>query len=294
LSVHKLQSLIKDWRESVVRNLEQNDVDNLAEYCLHLSRIVAYPNLDITRNLDKIDSMGREIKSSNKELISLRPTQIINTINNYLFKERQFRPNLQDYYNPTNSYLNIVLKQQIGIPITLSIIYMRVAHILNFKLNAVNFPFHFLIKHILEDDRNEIVIDPFNGGRIMDDYSLKQLLDRFYPSRDIPLTRAYLGTATVGQVIIRMLNNLKANFYGLRDINKVELTNEMILALEPNDADAVRDKGIIFLKRKIPHKALEMLSMYLELNPEAADADSVLDKIRKVRAEIRNSKICKN
>jgi regulator of sirC expression with transglutaminase-like and TPR domain len=52
---------------------------------------------------------------------------------------------------------------------------MRIAHILNFKLNAVNFPFHFIIKHILEDDRNEIVIDPFDGGRIMDDYSLKQL-----------------------------------------------------------------------------------------------------------------------
>lgn len=75
MSFHKFQSLIEDWRESVVRNLEQNEADKLAEYCLHVSRIVAYPNLDITRNLDKIDFMGREIKSSNKELISLRPTQ---------------------------------------------------------------------------------------------------------------------------------------------------------------------------------------------------------------------------
>jgi regulator of sirC expression with transglutaminase-like and TPR domain len=110
---------------------------------------------------------------------------------------------------------------------------MRIAHILNFKLNAVNFPFHSLIKHILEVDRNEIVIDPFNGGRIMDDYSLKQLLDRFYPFGDIPLTRAYLGTVIVGQVLVRMLNNLKANFYDLR-ANKAELANEMILSLEPN------------------------------------------------------------
>lgn len=76
---------------------------------------------------------------------------------------------------------------------------MRIAHTLNFKLNAVNFPFHFLIKHILDDDGNEIVIDPFNGGRIMDNYNLTRLLDQFYPSRNIPLSRAFLGTATVGQ-----------------------------------------------------------------------------------------------
>lgn len=55
-----------------------------------------------------------------------------------------------------------------------------------------------------------------------------------------------------------------------------------------------RDKGIIFLKRKNPHKALEILSMCLELNPGDADADYVLDNIRKVRFEIQNSKICKN
>ncbi len=84
--------MIEDWRKIVIRNLEQNDVGKLAEYSLHLSRILAYPDLDITRNLDIIDSMGREIKSSNKELISLRPTQMITTINNCLFKERQFRP----------------------------------------------------------------------------------------------------------------------------------------------------------------------------------------------------------
>ncbi len=91
-----------------------------------------------------------------------------------------------------------------------------------------------------------------------------------------------------------MLNNLKANYYDLRNIDKVEIANEMILALDPNYSDAIREKGMILLIRKNPHQALEMLSMYLELNPEAADADSVLDKIRKVRSEIGNSKMCKS
>ncbi len=216
----------------------------------------------------------------------LRPTQIIEKINNYLFKQKEFRANLQDYYNPLNSYVNVVLEQKSGIPITLSIIYIRIAHILKFRLHAVNFPAHFLIKHILEGDGSEIIIDPFNGGRIMDDYALKELLDQFYPGQNIALTRAFVDKATSAQVMIRMLNNLKGSYYESQDIERAEIANEMIIAIEPHNPDAVRDKGMIFLKRNNPLNALEMLNMYLELDPEAEDADAVLDIIRQVREQI--------
>ena len=73
---------------------------------------------------------------------------------------------------------------------------MRIGYLLNFKLYPVNFPAHFLVKHILEDDNSEIIIDPFNGGRIMDDYAMKSLLDQFYPHQNISLTRAFVEKAT--------------------------------------------------------------------------------------------------
>ena len=151
LSIKNLQPLIEDWKANVVNSLgDGNDTERLAEYALHVSRILAYPDLDVKDILDKIDAMGRELILATKKLMPLRPTQIIETINNYLFKEKEFRANLQDYYNPMNSYVNVVLEQKSGIPITLSIIYIRIAHMLKFRLHAVNFPAHFLIKHILE------------------------------------------------------------------------------------------------------------------------------------------------
>jgi regulator of sirC expression with transglutaminase-like and TPR domain len=287
LSINNLQPLIQDWKANVVNSLgDGSDTERLAEYALHVSRILAYPDLDVKDILDKIDAMGRELILATKKLMPLRPTQIIETINNYLFKEKEFRANLQDYYNPMNSYVNVVLEQKSGIPITLSIIYIRIAHMLKFRLHAVNFPAHFLIKHILEGDGSEIIIDPFNGGRIMDDYTMKELLDQFYPTQNIALTRAFVEKATSAQVMIRMLNNLKGSYYESQDIERAEIANEMIIAIEPLNPDAIRDKGMILLKRNNPLNALEMLNVYLELDPEAEDADAVLDIIRQVREQI--------
>lgn len=290
LSINNLQSLIQDWKVTVVDFVvSSNDTDRLAEYALHLSRILAYPDLDVSAKLNELDSLGEELKQSIKKLLPLRPTQLIEKINNYLFKDKEFKPNIQDYYNPMNSYLNIVLQHKSGIPITLSIIYMRIAHALNFKLYPVNFPAHFLVKHILEDDNGEIIIDPFNSGRIMDDYALKELLDQSYPRQNVPLTRAFVEKATPTQVLIRMLNNVKGSYYDAQDIDKAEIANEMIIALDQYNPDAIRDKGMILLKREKLTEALEMLNLYLELDPEAQDADAILDIIRQLRTD-RNGK----
>jgi regulator of sirC expression with transglutaminase-like and TPR domain len=285
LSINNLQSLIEDWKVSVVNSaVSSNDVDRLAEYALHLSRIIAYPALDVNITLKKIDDLGQDLKESIKQLMPLRPTQTIEKINNFLFKDIGFKANVQDYHNPLNSYLNMVLQHKFGIPITLSILYMRIAYSVNFKLYPVNFPAHFLVKHVLDDDNSEIIVDPFNGGRIMDDYALKALLDQFYPHQNIPLTRAFIEKATAVQVMIRMLNNLKASYYEAQDLDKSEIANEMIIAIDQYNPDAIRDKGMILLKRGKSIKALEMLNLYLELDPEAEDADAVLEVIRQTRS----------
>ncbi len=213
-----------------------------------------------------------------------RPTQIIEKINDHLFNVQKFKPNTDDYYNPLNSYLNIVVERKIGIPITLCILYMRVARSVNFKMYPVNFPGHFLIKHILEDNSGEIIVDPFNGGRIMDDYSLKALIDQAYPQQNIPLTHALVEKATAAQVVIRMLNNLKGSYYEIQDMDRYNIANEMVLAIDLYNPDAIRDKGIALLKKGNSSEALEVLNSYLEINPEAEDADDVLDIIRQIRS----------
>jgi len=208
----KIQNALFDWNKSVVKDLASDDVCKLSEYALQLSRIIAFPELDIRNELAKIDQIGIRIRKTLESYSQSRPTQIIERINDQLYRKEKFRPNRDDYYNPSNSFLNVVIRRKIGIPITLSILYMRVAESLDFKLVPVSFPSHFLIKYILEGE-SEIIIDPYNEGRIMDDYSLKQLLDQTVPRLNVALTRDFVARAPVTRVMIRMLNNLKTSYF---------------------------------------------------------------------------------
>ena len=280
------ESLISDWKNSAVSEITSSDeIDKLPVYALHIARILAYPDLDVPGTLARIESMGQKVaamlKSSNTPR---RPTLIIEKINELLFNVEKFKANTTDYYNPLNSYLNVVLERKTGIPITLSVLYAAVAKIVGFRMHPVSFPAHFLVKHVLEDGSGEIIVDPFNGGRIMDDYSLKSLLDQAFPRQNIPLTHALVEKSTPAQVVIRILNNLKGSYYESQDMQKYSLANEMVLAIDQYNPEATRDKGVMLLREGESEEALRILNMYLEINPEAEDADEILGIIRQIRS----------
>ena len=280
---------INNWIINTVNSfIKPNKLDKIAECALQLSKIIYYNDMNVKKYLEEINLMQKElnIKRESSNINFSRPTQIIELINEYMFKEQEFKANIHDYQNPLNNFLNIVIEKKIGIPITLSIIYITLAQSVNFILYPVNFPRHFLVKYMLDDaNHNEIIIDPFNKGRIMDDYALKNLIDSFFPNQNIPLTKKLVEKANLSQVMIRILNNLKDSFFEIQEFDKLNIANEMIFAIDPKNTYAIRDKGII-LHEKDPEKSLELLNTYLELEPEANDADIVLKIIKSIREKI--------
>ena len=280
---------INNWIINTVNSfIKPNKLDKIAECALQLSKIIYYNDMNVKKYLEEINLMQKElnIKRESSNINFSRPTQIIELINEYMFKEQEFKANIHDYQNPLNNFLNIVIEKKIGIPITLSIIYITLAQSVNFILYPVNFPRHFLIKYVLDDaNHNEIIIDPFNKGRIMDDYALKNLIDSFFPNQNIPLTKKLVEKANLSQVMIRILNNLKDSFFEIQEFDKLNIANEMIFAIDPKNTYAIRDKGVI-LQEKDPEKSLELLNTYLELEPEANDADIVLKIIKIIREKI--------
>ena len=281
---------INNWIINTVNSfIKPNKLDKIAECALQLSKIIYYNDMNVKKYLEEINLMQKElnIKREISNINFSRPTQIIELINEYMFKEQEFKANIHDYQNPLNNFLNIVIEKKIGIPITLSIIYITLAQSVNFILYPVNFPRHFLVKYVLDDaNHNEIIIDPFNKGRIMDDYALKNLIDSFFPKQNIPLTKKLVEKANLSQVMIRILNNLKDSFFEIQEFDKLNIANEMIFAIDPKNTYAIRDKGVI-LQEKDPEKSLELLNTYLELEPEANDADIVLKIIKSIREKYR-------
>jgi len=276
---------LKDWKKTVIEKVQENDnIVKITEYVLHIARIIDYPNLKISEYMSMMNEMGKELNSQIKNTKSMRPTHIIEKLNEFFFDDKKFQPNISDYYNPVNNYLNIVLEKRTGIPITLSLIYIHLASYIDFKLHPVNFPSHFLVKYILDQDTDEsIVIDPFNNGRIMDDYILQDLLNKAYPRSTISLSNDLMKKTDSSQILVRVLNNLKNGYMEVDDLNKIMKINEMILSLDSSSSEALRDKGIILYRNKEYEQALEILYKYIDLNPEANDIDRILELVKQIR-----------
>lgn len=276
---------LQDWKENIVNEVDNNDgIEKINEYVLNIARIIDYPDLKVSSYLTQLDEIGKEFSSKIKFPKTMRPTLVIEKLNDFFFDAQEFKPNINDYYNPVNNYLNIVLEKRTGIPITLSLIYIHLANYLEFKLHPVNFPAHFLVKYILDENTNEyIIIDPFNKGRIIDDYVLQDLLKNAYPGLKISVSKDLLNEATPRQILIRILNNIKNGYSEVDDLNKIMKINEMILSLDNSNPEAVRDRGIILYRLKDYEDALKNLYQYIESNPEASDIDSILELVKQIR-----------
>ena len=117
------------------------------------------PQLDTQTVLADIDALAAAL--CRRIPADAGPMQRLQLLNHYFFSELGFAGNVNDYYDPRNSYLSDVLARRRGIPITLALIYIELASQAGLSAAGVSFPGHFLVK--LHLPRGEVVIDPFTG-----------------------------------------------------------------------------------------------------------------------------------
>lgn len=115
-----------------------------------------------------------------------------------LHEKHRFRGNRDRYYEAENTYLNQVLEREVGVPLTLSLIYLLVGRRLGMKIHGVALPGHFIVRW--EDQ----FFDPFNHGRMLNEQACRHLVE----SREQEFKPEQLLPATSQQVLIRMLMNL--------------------------------------------------------------------------------------
>ena len=234
-----------------------------------------YPRLDTTAYLARIDELAIAVT---KHLTGDEsgPHRSIAALNYVLFQKCAFRGNRDDYFDAKNSFLNEVIDRRIGIPITLSVLYMEVARRIGLPLLGVGFPGHFLVKYL--DDREEIVIDPFNGGDIRTPDSLQQLLAGLY-GKPVALSPQLLDPVTKRQILRRMLNNLKFIYLRQRDLVKALAALDRMMIAEPNLAEDLRERGQVYLALEYFPQAKADFESYLRLAPDAPDAEKIRDQL---------------
>src|SRR5580658_4089868 len=120
-----------------------------------------YPDLNIDGYIDKMAELAREAEPIVRA--GADTVERIQLLSHFLFEQKGFEGNREHYSDPRNSFMNDVLDRRQGIPITLSVLYLEVGRRLGINLYGVSFPNRFLVKAV--DDRGELIIDPFVGGK---------------------------------------------------------------------------------------------------------------------------------
>lgn len=123
----------------------------------------------------------------------------------HLFASGAFAGNVEDYLDPANSYLDVVLERRLGIPITLSVVMIEVGRRIGRAVDGIGMPGHFLVR-----DADGAFVDPFHGGARLDEAGCRRLYRAMHGAA--PSHAEYLAPVDDRRILARMLANLTRSF----------------------------------------------------------------------------------
>ena len=250
---------------------------DLARAALAIARI-AYPDLDPAPYLRQLDDLAAAVRPRLYPQAS--PEAAVTELAGYLFGECGFRGNQEEYYDPRNSYLNDVLERRTGIPITLSLVLIETGARLGLGIEGVGFPGHFLVR--VAGSRGPLLLDPFYGGRPIGERELLARYRTFVGSDAPALPPDALATTGTPAILTRMLRNLLRAYLDQKDHAHALAADDLLLVLVPDSADEVRVRGLLYEHLECFGAALGDFRRYLELAPEAPDAELIRESVARL------------
>ena len=244
-----------------------------------------YPELDVQQVLGEVDQMQARLKR--RLPLDADSLHRLRVLNQFFYRELGFGGNVNDYYDPDNSYLNVVLQTRRGIPITLGVLWLELAQGLGLRARGVAFPGHFMVKVNLP--KGQVVVDPFNGQSL----SREELAERLEHYRgdgamidaDVPLG-LFLQAAPARDIIARMLRNLKEIHRTQEDWTRLLAVLNRLIILLPSDWAELRDRGLVLAELGHNAQAAQDLDNYLAGTPDAHDAAPIAWRAAELRSSL--------
>ena len=236
-----------------------------------------FPQLDTQAVLAEIDALAGKLKRRIPS--DAVPVQRLRWLNRFFFQDMGFAGNVNNYYDPRNSYLHTVLSTRRGIPITLAVLYIELATQIGLTARGVSFPGHFLIK--LRMPEGEVVVDPFTGHSLSRE-QLDELLAPYKRNRgllgdfDAPLG-LFLQAAPARDVLARMLRNLKEIHRAAEDWPRLLAVMDRLVILLPQAWEERRDRGLTRAELGLDEPAASDLAAYLA-NASGADDHAAISE----------------
>lgn len=273
---------LNDVRQLFAEMVSRHDADiDLAEAALLIAQ-EAYPRLNRSHYQQRLDRLAAE---AGRRIAGVtEPYTIANTISEHLFDEEGFRGNVENYYDPRNSFLNEVLDRRLGIPITLSLVYIEVARRLRLPVVGVGMPGHFVVKFIAPAE--EIVIDPFHRGLILSEEDCAELVLRTSGGA-VTFQPEHLRPVSNKAILSRLLHNLKGIYLGRQDYRRALGVVERLLLIDPDSLLEVRDRGLLRHRLGDLAGAVLDLETYVDRAPTATDAARIRNLVEALWRQMR-------
>ena len=262
------------------RLLQGDEAVDLVRINLEVARD-ADPGLDPEASFAAIDAIADRVRARCPSDASA--TQVIGQINWALFVEDEYRGNVEDYFDPRNSYLNEVVRRRLGIPISLAILYAAIAGRLGLRLDGVNTPLHFLLR--VTDEEPALFVDPYHAGNLLDRSGCEQLLSEL-SGQPVRLSFEHFTPCRLTTVVARMLRNLKRIYVERREFAQALPVVRRLAALHPRDLLEQRDWGLTAAQANRPGEAITPLARYLAEGSGGADVDQVRGILQDARSEV--------
>ena len=237
------------------------------------------PALDVDRHLAAVQAWSEAVRQRLEG--SRQVERIVKTINRLLFDEEGFRGEDGDYYDPHSALLSHVLECHAGLPMTLSILYIELSRRVGIDAAGVALPGRFLVK--FSGSFGMIVVDPFNGGRILTTLELQKILDGMYGG-GVQLREHHLRSFTPRQILGRELAQLKAAYLSQHDLTRAAASMDRLLILDDRDPYEVRDRAALAMQLHAYGQAIALYERYLTLMPSAEDRARIREHIQYLRA----------
>ncbi|HEU5348145.1 MAG TPA: transglutaminase-like domain-containing protein [Ktedonobacterales bacterium] len=263
---------------------------------------VAYPNLNTSRYQRRLDALAEVVREAlGTTAARLRQpnwlrqrvlaTHVLDTMRETLAEREGLTGNTDDYYDPRNTFLHETLDRGVGMPITLSVIYLEVARRLRIPLRGVGLPSHFMVKWPLpREEGGDIYLDAFHRGQLLDAGECRRFVLDLMSASGIPPHFDPRWTAPLGSraILTRMLNNLKVIYLHRGETRLALEIVERLVLLRPDMPEELRDRGLLRLALGEVLFAAADIAAYAERAPAAPEVGRLRRRVAELR-EVRAS-----
>jgi regulator of sirC expression with transglutaminase-like and TPR domain len=242
-----------------------------------------YPDLDVQEVLGDVDQLLARLRRRCAQHED--PLQRLRTLNQFFFHDLGFGGNVNNYYDPDNSHIHVLLRTRRGIPISLAVIWLELAQGLGLRAKGVGFPGHFMVKVNLPN--GQVVIDPFTGQSL----SREDLSERAEPYKrlnglvddfDVPVG-LYLQAAPSRDILARMLLNLKEIHRTQEDWLRLIAVQDRLLILLPDAWIEYRDRGLAWAEMGDAQLAVNDLEVYIAQAGDPLDREAMQRRVSELR-----------